>query len=213
MFPKKHRENFVRVFNEIFRGDPLLRWTFINSVLWGLSTFFAIWTYQKHWQEVGLPLALFGLVWADYNLSTGLFGKTVHSLEHKFGAKTVLLAMAVLPCIGYFGLGLVPGLISIAFGLFHYVSRGINGVIMTDAMNWRLNSDFRATAGSLKSFSFRLGFALLGPAVGYSIDRFSLRSTYLLIGSVFLLAIPLVLWPLIREIERLGTAEIPQESA
>jgi MFS family permease len=207
----EHKENFRRVFREIFRGDPILRLTFINSVLWGLSTFFAVWTYQKHWQEVGVPLALFGVLWAAYNISTGLIGKSVHRLERRMGARRLLLLMALLPSIGYFGLGLVPGFISIAFGLCHYVSRGINGVIMSDAMNWRLNSEFRATAGSLKSFAFRLGFALVGPIVGYSIDRLSLSTTYLILGAVFLAVIPLALLPLIRRIEALGRSEIPQD--
>lgn len=206
---RKHKENFKKVLREIFVGDPILRLTFINSILWGLSTFIAVWTYQKHWQEVGIPLAFFGVLWAGYNISTGIVGKGVHSWEHKYGARKVLLAMALLPSLGYFGLGLIPGMFSVVFGILHYVSRGINGVIMSDAMNWRLSSDFRATAGSIKSFAFRLGFALVGPAVGYSIDQYSLRTTYLILGSVFLLLIPLVLMPLIRRIEAMGKLEIP----
>lgn len=206
---RAHKENFARVFREIFRGDEILRLTFINSILWGLATFFAVWTYQKHWQELGVSLAYFGVIWALYNITTGIVGKSVHSLEHRFGARKVLLLMAILPSLGYFGMSLVPGLISIAFGILHYVSRGINGVIMNDALNWRLSSDFRATVGSIKSFSFRLGFAVLGPFVGYSIDHLSLRVTYIILGIVFLLAIPLVLMPLIRKIEAVGKVEIP----
>jgi predicted MFS family arabinose efflux permease len=206
---RAHKENFRRVYREIFFSDPILRLTFVNSVVWGLSTFIAVWTYQKHWQEVGVPLALFGVIWAGYNITTGVIGKSVHALERRWGARKLLLFMALLPTLGYFGMALVPGFLSIAFGLCHYVSRGINGVVMSDAMNWRLSSDFRATAGSLKSFAFRLGFALVGPLVGLSIDHLSLDRTYLILGLIFLLLIPLSLLPLIRRIEATGRSEVP----
>ena len=206
---KSHSENFKRVLREVFVQDPILRLTFSNSVFWGLSTFFAIWTYQKHWQEVGVPLALFGVLWAAYNLSTGVVGKFVHSLEHRFGAKTLLLTMALSSCLAFFGMGIVSGYLSVLFGFLHYVSRGINGVLMSDAMNWRLNSDFRATANSLKSFAFRLGFAIFGPLVGWAIDRYSLNRVYIVLGSVFLLGLPTLLWPLIRHIDAAGKSEIP----
>lgn len=206
---RQHGQNFQKVFREVFFGDKILRLTFLNSVVWGLATFFAVWTYQKHWQELGVGLAYFGILWAIYNLSAGIAGKFSHSLEHRWGAKKILLIMALLSSLSYFGLALAPGLWAIAFGLGHYVSRGINGVIMNDALNWRLSSEFRATANSLKSFAFRLGFAILGPGVGYLIDQYSLTTAYLILGTAFLMAIPVVLFPLIKKIEESGKKEVP----
>lgn len=205
---KKHKENFSKIIHAVFFKDKILRLSFINSIVWGLSTFFAVWTYQKHWQEIGIPLAMFGVIWAVYNLTTGFVGKSVYNIEKKFGAVKVLMLMALLSSAGYFLLGLVPGAIAVCFALCHYVSRGINGVIMNDAINWRLDSEFRATIGSLSSFCFRLGFAIFGPVVGYSIDRFSLSTTYIALGFVFLAAVPVFLMPLIREIQKSGAQEI-----
>jgi MFS family permease len=177
---KSHVKNFKKVFRHIFLShDRILTLTSINLVFWGLSSFIAVWIFQKYWQDGQIPLHYFGFIWAGYNLSVGIVGKQVHRLEHKFGPIPLLIFVGLAPIVGYIGMGLTAGSIGLVLGFLFYLSRGINQILLKDSLNWRVPSSFRATANSLQSFFFRLGFAIVGPAVGFSIDHFSMKATLL----------------------------------
>lgn len=187
-----HRSNARTVYEHIFVKDPFLRALFLNQTLWSLSTFVAVWTFQKYWQDLSIPLRWFGVLWAVFNLTVGLVGKQVYAWEARWGSHLLLRALAWL-AIGGFALmaailwhvqnhpvsvatsdhtlWVIGGLLA---GLCFQVSRGITGVLMREAFNWRLPDDFRATANSLSSMAFRLGFALLGPLMGWLIDTYGL---------------------------------------
>jgi MFS family permease len=193
-----HWKNFKQVIQHLFKNDdPLLFLVFINLVIWGLSTFFAVWMLQKYWEDDGIPLAYFGVIWAAYNLTVGIAGKQVHWLEDKLGPKKLLILMGLSPIIAYVGMGLSGGIAAIMFGFFFYFCRGINHVLLKDAMNWRIPAQFRATANSLQSFFFRLGFALLGPLVGYSVDQRGMRFTLIALGVSFVVLFCAALIPLV----------------
>lgn len=208
---KSHWGNFKRVFRHIFFShDRVLVLTSVNLIVWGLSTFFAVWMFQKYWQESGVPLVYFGFIWAVYNISVGLVGKQVHGLEHRFGPLPLIAFLGLAPVAGYIGMGLAGGYWGVALGLLFYFSRGVTQVLLKDAMNWRTPSAFRATANSLQSFFFRLGFAVFGPGVGYMIDRFGMRPALLVLGSVFALLFFLTLVPLMKTIAKAAPIYIPE---
>lgn len=211
MDTKSHWQNFQRVFSHVFlRHDRILALTSINLVVWGLATFFAVWMHQKYWRDNGVPLAQFGLLWSIFNISVGIVGMQVHRLEHKLGPVPLLIFMGFAPVVGYLGMGLAGGYFGVAFGVLFYCSRGVNQVLLKDAMNWRTPSSFRATANSLQSFFFRLGFAIFGPGVGYVIDRFGMHSALFLLGGVFFALFFVTLVPLIRAIRRAAPDYIPE---
>ncbi len=185
--------------------------TSINLIVWGLATFFAVWMFQKYWQEHNIPLAYFGFIWAIYNISVGIAGKQVHSLEHKFGPGPLMVFLGLAPILAYWGMGLTGGYAGVAFGLLFYLSRGVNQVLLKDAMNWKTPSSFRATTNSLQSFFFRLGFAVFGPGVGYLIDRYGMRFALILLGCVFAVLFLVSLLPLIRAIARESPDYIPEK--
>lgn len=192
-----HWNNIKTIFFEVFKRDSFLRLIFINLVVWGLSTFIAVWIFQKYWQETKIDLTYFGLLWAGYNILAGVVGKWAHYFEEKFGVTIILALTALLPVIGYLGMGIQIGLLGVVFGLSFQISRGLNQVILRDALNSRIDNKFRATINSLSSLFFRLGFAIVGPLIGYSIDHFGVGTTLQSIGLCFLaLAIALML-PLI----------------
>jgi MFS family permease len=208
----KHWENLREVFRHIFfNQDKLLLLIFINLTVWGLSTFFAIWMLQKYWDENGVALASFGIIWAVLNLTVGIAGKQVHWLEHKFGPIPLLRFLGLGPIVGDLGMGIFGGAVGVSMGIFFYLSRGITHVLLKDALNWRTPSVFRATANSLQSLFFRLGFAVFGPGVGYLIDRTSVRFTLMTLGAVFFGLFALVLIPMIKMISKTSPKYIPEE--
>jgi MFS family permease len=211
MKTESHWQNFKGVFQHIFFShDRILVLTSINLIVWGLSTFFAVWMFQKYWQDNGIPLIYFGFIWAVYNISIGIVGMQVHGLEHRFGPIPLIVFLGLAPILGYFGMGLTGGYFGVAIGLLFYFSRGVNQVLLRDAMNWRTPSSFRATANSLQSFFFRLGFAIFGPGVGYVIDRFGMRAALFLLGGVFSILFLVVLVPLVKAIARTAPNYIPE---
>jgi len=214
MSGKSHWHNFTQVFRHIFfHHDRILVLTSINLIVWGLSTFFAVWMFQKYWQVNGVSLMYFGFIWAAYNISVGLVGKQVHWIETKVGPLPLLVFLGLSPVIGYFGMGLAGGYLGVTIGLLFYFSRGVTSVLLKDAMNWRTPSSFRATANSLQSFFFRLGFAIFGPGVGYTIDTYGIRVALFTLGSVFAVLFLLTLVPLIRAIGKAAPDYIPEGNA
>lgn len=212
MIHKNHWHNFRDVFNHLFfNRDKLLILIFTNLSVWGLSTFFAVWIFQKSWQENGIALASFGLIWAAYNFSVGLVGKQVHWIEQRWGPNPLLLVMAAAPIVGYLSLAFFGGIAAVGLGLLFQLSRGICQVLLCDALNWRTPAAFRATANSLQSFFFRLGFAIFGPAIGYLIDRFGTPFALKSLAGVFTVLLFLTLIPLLRAIRETTPDYIPEK--
>lgn len=96
----------------------------------------------------------------------------------------------------------------ILIGLLLFACRGLNQVILVNAMNRRIPSEFRATANSFTSFLFRLAFIVTGPVVGYLAEMKGLEITLNALGLASILLFALVMVPLIQSVKAL-----PQRAA
>lgn len=206
---KGHGENLKQIFHHLFFKEKLTTLIFVNLVVWGLSTFCAVWIFQKYWQVNGIDLVYFGFLWGGYNLVVALVSKRVHEWENRFGPTILLLAIGLLPIFGYLGMAFFSGWLGVVVGLAFQIGRGLSQVILKDALNWRVPSEFRATANSLSSLFFRLGFFIIGPSIGYLIDRHGLDSAFYSLAMGFSVLFLLVLAPLIREIRKRDLEAIP----
>ncbi len=195
-----HKENFKKVFSFMFNQDRLLKLISLNLFVWSLSTFIVVWMYQKYWQNQNISIAHFGWIWAFYNLSVGVVGRQVHWLEKKYGAVALLCFLSLSPIAGYFLMGFMGGWWGVFCGLLFYLSRGVTQVLLKDAFNWRLPSQFRATANSIQSMIFRFGFAIIGPLVGYSVDSWGAQRTLNVLGAFFSLMFVFAMIPLIKNL-------------
>ena len=178
--------------------SPVLRLCFAALCFWSLTTFNAVWLLQKLWQTQGVALAHFGYLWGGLALVTAVAGRNAHRVERWFGISTLLGLIALAPVVGYLymdQLGVVGGvLVSVTF----FVSRGLGLVVLRDALNRRVPSEFRATANSLASFGFRGAFAVTGPFVGYAYDLWGMHETLALLavassGIALTIVLPLAL--------------------
>lgn len=201
MSDKNHKENFQKVFAFLWK-ERFVRLLFINLTVWGISTFVAVWIFQKYWQDGGVALIYFGFLWAFYNFVVAITSKLAPKLEQRFGSKSLICLVGLLPIVGYLGMAYSTVLWGIFFGLLFQISRGINQVILKDALNWRMPSEFRATANSIGSLMFRLGFCLLGPAVGFSIDQFDMTITLTWLAGLFTLTYFALLLPFLKEVQQ-----------
>lgn len=192
------RIRILDILKHLFVQDPILRQIVVAIPLYSLATFHVAWLVQPYWQEQGLSLALFGLLWFAQSLAVAIANRYGFELERRLGAPTALLIMGLLPVIGHLGMAWLPGWSGIAIALLIFISRGLNQVILVNALNRRVPSEFRATANSFTSFLFRLAFISTGPVVGYLAESKGLDFTLNLLAMAFALVFITVMLPLVQ---------------
>ena len=194
---KKWSDDFKEVLSTTLVRDGTTRLVFLNLVVLGTAGLVMIWTRQKYWQDIGLPLAYFGVLDAGHQLLVGFAGRSAPLASERFGRRPLLAAVGVLPIVAYFGMASFFGWTGIVFGLLIQIGRGLGDVLFMNALNERISSAFRATVISLANVGTRGSFALLGPLVGYGIDAWGLLSVLSALGIVFSIAFVSLLLPLI----------------
>jgi MFS family permease len=177
--------------------DTTTRYVFFNLIALGAAGLVMIWTRQKYWQDIGVPLAWFGVLHAGYNLVIGFAGKSAATAAARYGRRPVLAAVGVLPIVAYFAMASFFGWAGIVFGALIPLSRGLGDVLFLDALNEKISSAFRATVISMANLGTRASFALIGPVVGYGIDAFGLPSVLSLLGVACSITFVLLILPLV----------------
>jgi hypothetical protein len=173
---KKWSGDLKEVVSTTLMGDTTTRLVFLNLVAAGAAGLVMVWTRQKYWQAIGVPLVYFGVLDACYSLLVGFAARSAAHASARYGRRPVLAAAGILPLIAYFGMASFFGWPGILFGLLIQISRGLGDVLFLNALNERITSAFRATVISMANLGTRAFFALLGPLVGYGIDAWGLAS-------------------------------------
>ena len=200
-----HLGNMMEICRALLARSRLLRLIVLALCIWSLTTFYAVWLLQKIWETQGIELVHFGYLWAGLTVVAALAGRYAHVAEDKLGTTGLLVFIGLAPVVGYLGLehfGVIGGYLASAT---FFVSRGFGLVVLRDALNQRVPSEYRATANSLTSFGFRGAFMLTGPLVGYYLDLWGMQATlYLLALGTLVIFVVLVL-PLLLAVRGLPT--------
>jgi MFS family permease len=194
---KKRSEALKEMLSTTLVRDAATRLVFLNLVVSGTAGLVMVWTNQKYWQDSGVPLASFGVLFAGYNVLVGVAGRFAAPGSARYGRRPLFAAVGVLPIIAYFGMASFLGWGGILFGTLVQVSRGLGQVLFLDALNERISSSFRATVISMANLGTRASFALLGPLVGYGIDAWGLPSVLSALGILFSIVFVFLLLPLV----------------
>lgn len=194
---KKRSEALKEILATTLVRDATTRLVFLNLVASGAAGLVMVWTNQKYWQDSGVPLAWFGVLFAGYNLIVGFAGRAAAPGGTRYGRRSLLAAVGVLPIIAYFGMASFFGWGGILFGTLIQVSRGLGGVLFLNALNEKIASAFRATVMSMANLGTRASFCLLGPLVGYGIDAWGLPSVLSALGILLSIAFVFLILPLV----------------
>ncbi|MCH7816740.1 MAG: MFS transporter [Proteobacteria bacterium] len=197
----ENRIQIAAILRHLFRSDPVLRNIVVAIALYSLATFHVAWLVQPYWESQGISLAMFGLLWFAQSLTVAFANKFGFEIERRQGAVFVLTLIGILPMLGYFGMAWLQGWAGIGIGLTLFICRGLNQVILVNALNRRVPSEFRATANSFTSFLFRLSFIATGPLVGYIAQSKGLETTLNLLGLSSIALFVLVMLPLIQSVK------------
>lgn len=182
--PASHRENrrkpnileIISVSKYALHENKQLKWLLIFSAIVGASTITMAWLTQPYFMEVGLPLPLFGVIWAALQFSVGVFSLSAHSFEKALGKPTMLVLLVILIGVGYFSLGLTKAIWGISLIIIFYFVRGMNYPLLSGYINQLTKPKSRATILSMNSLLFRLLFSIMGPVFGFIADRYTLQA-------------------------------------
>lgn len=163
-----------------------LQWLILLSANFGTATFLIVWLSQADMSQRGIPTQAFGFAWAFFHLVMSLASIKASSLEDLFGIKRVFFGLILLTGISYILLALVEQTWGIVFIAAIYFVRGVRTPLILNYINQHVSSSIRATVLSVNSFVFRLGFALIGPMVGWLTDFYSLDVALIISGIGFI---------------------------
>jgi MFS family permease len=189
---KKYYHEIIRSFNLMLDEKKIL-WLVLFFSLVFLATRLGFWTYQPYMKEVGVPLSLFGVVFASFHLFAALVSKYADKIEKTLRENLTLLFMPVLVIISFILMSRFLFLPSICFILLQQASMATHEPILKNYLNRLAPSDIRATMLSVQSMAGNLVFAITAPFLGSFVDRFGLGNA-LLIFALVIIIFSMVLW-------------------
>ena len=210
---KRRSADLTQAVSATLVRDGTTRLAFLNLIALGAGGLVMVWTRQKYWQDVGVPLALFGFLDAGYSLLSGFAGRSAAAASARYGRRPLLTAVGLFSVIAYFGMAWLFGWPGIVLGLLIQISRGLGDVFFMQALNERISSAFRATVISMAQLGTRASFAVLGPLVGYGIDAWGLPPVLTALGILFSMVFVLLFIPLLVREQALSPADTPRQSA
>ncbi len=153
----------------------------------GLGTFLVLWYVQPEMARRGLPIGLFGLLWALLNLVVGISAHFSHKLPLKEKPFLLLAFFPFLMAISYFSLVFLEGLFILLGFLLFYIIRGLKSPLERNLIHREVSSSNRATVLSIQSMMMRLFFSIGGPLFALLATEKGNGLIYLSIGLFFLL--------------------------
>ncbi len=145
-----------------------------------MSGLLIVWLAQPYWQEIKIPLAWFGIIWAGMNLITSLGALVAYRLEAQFGFAKMFAFFSCVPALLFIVLSLGVGWLAVLVMSGFWFLRGLFQPIMLDYLNREIPSSIRATIISLNSLFTRLFFSILSPFIGWIADVYSIETAFMI---------------------------------
>ncbi|MGK7879230.1 MAG: MFS transporter [Crocosphaera sp.] len=163
-----------------------IRWLIFLSATFSVATFLIVWLSQAYLSNYNVPTTFFGIIWVVFHGLMSCASLTTSHLSEKLGLKNTLLFLIILLSGSYVFLGIIGQVWAILFVAIIYCVRGWVTPLLNEALNKLVPSSSRATIFSVKSFVFRLGFAIIGTMSGWLADQHSLNLSLTIMGITFL---------------------------
>lgn len=176
-----------------------MRSAILISSFTGAATLTYAWFVQPYFQEAGVPVSVFGILWTLLNLSAGVFSMYSYRFERLLGKKNTLLFIVIFISLGFILTSFQISLAGIAILFGFYMVRGIATPVLKDYINQYTDSSVRATILSVRNFEIRIIFAIIGPVLGFLTDQFSMQTALLIAGISYFIAAFLSILPLLKK--------------
>ena len=176
-----------------------MRSAIMISSFTGAATLTYAWFVQPYFQEAGVPVSVFGILWTLLNLSAGVFSMFSYRIERLLGNKKTLLLIVIFISLGFILTSAEHSLAGIAILFRFYIVRVIATPVLKDQINQYTDSKVRATILSVRNLEIRIIFAAIGPILGYLTDHFSLSTALIVCGITYFVAAMLSIQPFLKK--------------
>ena len=194
-----HIENIRSIGRALFGHSRLLTFAIVSFIFYGFATFCAVWAMQPYWASRGFDVSTFGYLWAANNFAVAIVSRYAHVIENHLGTVVIVVIIAILPIVGYLGMGYTVAAWGILFTLAFPICRGLNQVIFQDAINMRTPAYMRSTANSVGSLGMRALFVIFGPLIGAMLDADGPNHALKMLGAVYVVGFFVIALPLLSE--------------
>jgi len=156
-----------------------------------------LWAYFLLYQQLGIGVGWFGVLFAVFQLAGALGGARSHWYSERFGARTALY-LALLSPLFFVMLGLFPGVWLLPLVPANALLWNLAYPVLLERLNLAVGSDVRATVLSLAGMAGSVTFIVVSPLFGRLVDAVSLSAAFVALGGFFLVAGLLLLAAMLR---------------
>ncbi len=181
----------------VFRRNPYILWLVLYTGIIAYSTYSLVWSQQQWLEQLGAPIAWFGVLWWLARVFVAWGSILSHHYDEYFGRDrglvlflTAIILAFVLLSRGTHWLIAFLG-ICIAFSV-----RWIQSTLSTYYVNQQIDSSLRATTLSSMSMIHRIIFAVALPLQWWIWDQFWLQTMFVVMVGVFLILWWFIQWKL-----------------
>lgn len=177
-------QNILRIAVESMKNPDIRPFILLLGLIGSVSVI-ALWAYFMYYQSVGIPLALFGVLFAAFQFSGALGARFSSVVAVKAGPQRLLLAaLLISPILLLVGLMRSPWLLPII--MIHPFIWNLTIPVLLQQINLRSESQVRATVLSLANMGVSFGYVLIGPVFGRISDRLPLGYCFIFLSFVYL---------------------------
>ena len=184
----KHKASLTQILfvvkNTLFK-DKLLQSNILYSSVIGTATLTFAWFVQPYLKMIDYSVTRIGIIWAFLNLTVAFSTLFAYRIEELLGKTKTIIAISLIISAGYFATGIGGPTTAVVFMFVLYLGRGIATPVLKDYINRLTTSNIRATVLSVRNFTIRFLFAVLGPFLGWYSDKFSIKTALWLAGIIF----------------------------
>lgn len=178
--------NIGYIFNFALHKNKNILWLMMYSWLLGASTLSLVWLIQPYLKSINTPIELYGILWAIFNFSIGIFALKISQYENIFWRKYALINLLLMIFVGYIFMGLFSSYWGISFIFIFYCVRAWQNPIIEEYIHELTPSHMRATVLSIKWMFGRFVFMIVWPLIGWLNDAYSLSFALIFSGCLFL---------------------------
>jgi len=164
---------------------PQLRLFILYAAMIMSTGVVGVWAYFLYYESMGISIGYFGILFAAFQIASGIGSRKAHSLEKMIGEKkSFFILLLIAPT--FILLGVFKTFFLIPLILLNAFLWGFAFPLLMDYLNRLIKSEVRATVLSVANMAGSLSFVILSPLFGKLVDTFSLSTAFILMGLYFI---------------------------
>jgi MFS family permease len=182
--------NILSISRSSITNVPLLAIMLLSGIIVSTGVT-AIWGYFMFYDDTGLPLYWYGVIFAVMQMASAFGARHSHRIVQWTDARATfgLVAMIGLLFGAFFP---TESRWLIAFVFLHALIWGMSTPLLLNRINQLTTSDIRATTLSVGSMIGRIMTIVGGPLFGWIVDHYSLGTAFGAMGLTYLAVVPIL---------------------